>query len=164
VLARSLFRRFKESGLAAPRTLVDAFEEERKWFSKRAHLLREPKDVSDITELRKKQEQEFQLQLARDVQQRFYAAAPVISGFDIAGSAHPADETGGDYFDFIPMPQNRVAVMLGDVAGKGVSAALLMARLSAAASFVLFKTLYVVGIPYCGKMVLTTGSTLDIFV
>lgn len=57
----------------------------------------------DITELRKKQEQEFQLQLACDVQQRFYAAAPVVSGFDIGGSAHPADETGGDYFDFIFM-------------------------------------------------------------
>jgi hypothetical protein len=46
----------------------------------------------DITELRKKQEQEqeFQLQLACHVQQRFYAAAPVVSGFDIGGSAHPA--------------------------------------------------------------------------
>src|ERR1700689_2899463 len=40
----------------------------------------------DITEIRKKQEQEFQLQLARDVQQRFYAPAPALSGFDIGGS------------------------------------------------------------------------------
>src|SRR6202521_103267 len=52
----------------------------------------------DITDLRKKQEQEFQLQLARDVQQRLYVAPPVVSGFDIGASAHPADETGGDYF------------------------------------------------------------------
>src|SRR6202035_2979163 len=47
----------------------------------------------DITELRKKQEQEFQLQLARNIQQRFYAAAPVVCGFDIGGAAHPADGT-----------------------------------------------------------------------
>ena len=64
----------------------------------------------DITELRKKQEQEFQLQLARDVQQRFYAAAPVIAGFDIAASAHPADETGGDYFDFISMADGSLLI------------------------------------------------------
>jgi PAS domain S-box-containing protein len=81
----------------------------------------------DITELRKKQEQEFQLQLARDVQQRFYAAAPVISGFDIAGSAHPADETGGDYFDFISMADGSLLIVVADAKGHGFSSALVMA-------------------------------------
>jgi PAS domain S-box-containing protein len=81
----------------------------------------------DITELRKKQEQEFQLQLARDVQQRFYAAAPVISGFDIGASANPADETGGDYFDFISMSDGSLLVAVADAKGHGFSSALVMA-------------------------------------
>ena len=81
----------------------------------------------DITELRKKQEQEFQLQLARDVQQRFYAAAPLVSGFDIGASAHPADETGGDYFDFIPMADGSLVIALADAKGHGFSSALVVA-------------------------------------
>ena len=81
----------------------------------------------DVTELRKKQEQEFQLQLARDIQQRFYAAAPVISGFDIGASAHPADETGGDYFDFIAMADGSLVIAIADAKGHGFSSALVMA-------------------------------------
>ncbi len=81
----------------------------------------------DITELRKKQEQEFQLQLARDVQQHFYADAPVIAGFDIAGSARPADETGGDYFDFISMADGSLLIAVADAKGHGFSSALVMA-------------------------------------
>ena len=81
----------------------------------------------DITELRKKQEQEFQLQLARDVQQRFYAAAPMVSGFDIGGSAHPADETGGDYFDFIFMADGSLLIAVADAKGHGFGSALVMA-------------------------------------
>jgi phosphoserine phosphatase RsbU/P len=83
--------------------------------------------AQDITELRKKQEQEFQLQLARDVQQRFYAPAPVVSGFDIGGSAHPADETGGDYFDFIFMADGSLLVVVADAKGHGFGSALVMA-------------------------------------
>ena len=81
----------------------------------------------DITELRKKQEQEFQLQLAREVQQRFYAAAPAVSGFDIGASSHPADETGGDYFDFISMSDGSLVIAVADAKGHGFSSALVMA-------------------------------------
>jgi PAS domain S-box-containing protein len=81
----------------------------------------------DITELRKKQEQEFQLQLARAVQQRFYTTPPCISGFDIGASVHPADETGGDYFDFVPMSDGSLLIVLADAKGHGFSSALVMA-------------------------------------
>jgi sigma-B regulation protein RsbU (phosphoserine phosphatase) len=81
----------------------------------------------DITELRKKHEQEFQLQLARAVQQRFYAAAPKVSGFDIGASAHPADETGGDSFDFTHMDDGSLLIAVADAKGHGFSSALVMA-------------------------------------
>jgi phosphoserine phosphatase RsbU/P len=48
-----------------------------------------------------------------------------------------AQKIGGDYYDYIPLPGNRLAVAIGDVSGKGVAAALLMARLSAATRFCL---------------------------
>jgi PAS domain S-box-containing protein len=81
----------------------------------------------DITEMRQKQEQEFQLQLAHDVQQRFYAAPPVVSGFDIGASAHPADATGGDYFDFISMSDDSLVIAVADAKGHGFGSALVMA-------------------------------------
>jgi sigma-B regulation protein RsbU (phosphoserine phosphatase) len=57
--------------------------------------------------------------------------APQIAGYDIAGKSFPAQSVGGDYFDFIAVDQNRLAVCLGDVSGKGLPASLLMANLQA---------------------------------
>jgi sigma-B regulation protein RsbU (phosphoserine phosphatase) len=86
----------------------------------------------DVTEQRKLQEQEFQLGLAREVQQRFYqACGPVVPGFDLVGRAFPADHTGGDYFDFFPMPGGSVGIAIGDVTGHGFGSALLMAEMRA---------------------------------
>src|SRR3984885_2940239 len=81
----------------------------------------------DITQIRKKEEQEFQLKLAREVQQRFYTSPPVVSGFDIGASAHPADETGGDYFDFISMADGSLVIAVADAKGHGFSSALVVA-------------------------------------
>jgi len=82
--------------------------------------------LQDITELRRRQEQEVQLRLAREVQQRFYGAAPELPGFDLGAAAYPAQETGGDYFDFIPMPNDCLAIVVGDVEGHGFGSALVM--------------------------------------
>jgi sigma-B regulation protein RsbU (phosphoserine phosphatase) len=88
--------------------------------------------IKDVTELRKVQEQQFQMSLARAVQQQFYRMpAPKIEGFDLAGAAFPADETGGDYFDFLTLPDNCLGIAIGDVSGHGVGSALLMAELRA---------------------------------
>jgi serine phosphatase RsbU (regulator of sigma subunit) len=76
------------------------------------------------------------LELAREVQRGFLPPRlPEVPGYEFFAYYEPAFEIGGDYYDFITLPHQRVAVMLGDVAGKGVAAALLMAKLSADARF-----------------------------
>lgn len=82
--------------------------------------------LKDITELLKRKEHEAEMRLAREAQQRLYGATASVPGFDIAGSAYPADETGGDYFDFINMPDGCLGLVIGDVSGHGIGSALVM--------------------------------------
>jgi serine phosphatase RsbU (regulator of sigma subunit) len=78
----------------------------------------------------------FDLELAREVQRGFLPLRlPDVSGYEFFAHYEPVFEVGGDYYDFIPLPRHKVAILLGDVAGKGVAAALLMAKLSADARF-----------------------------
>jgi phosphoserine phosphatase RsbU/P len=68
------------------------------------------------------------LGLAKEVQQSLLPrSVPSLNGFDIAGASLYCEETGGDYYDFLPIGEDRLAVVVGDVSGHGVSAALLMA-------------------------------------
>ena len=88
--------------------------------------------IKDVTDQRKLQEQQFQMSLARAVQQQFYRKPPPnVDRFDLAGASFPADATGGDYFDFLALPNRCVGIATGDVSGHGVSSALLMAALRA---------------------------------
>lgn len=76
------------------------------------------------------------LELAREVQRGFLPRRlPQVQGYDFFAIYEAAQQVGGDYYDFIPLAQKRLGIMLGDVAGKGVPAALLMAKLSADARF-----------------------------
>jgi phosphoserine phosphatase RsbU/P len=85
--------------------------------------------MRDVTALKKAHEREIEMRLARVVQQKLYPArAPELAGFDLAGAAFPADHTCGDYFDFLPTADGRVAIAVGDVSGHGFGAALLMAE------------------------------------
>jgi sigma-B regulation protein RsbU (phosphoserine phosphatase) len=73
-----------------------------------------------------------EMEIARDVQQRFFPRQmPVIAGLDLAGACRPALGVGGDYYDVIELGDGRVGLAIGDVSGKGISAALLMAGLRA---------------------------------
>ena len=83
--------------------------------------------IQDISEVWNIQEREVQLRLARQIQQKFYRAAPSVHGFDVAAAAYPAYETSGDYFDFITLPHNRLGIAVGDVEGHGFGSALVMA-------------------------------------
>ena len=56
---------------------------------------------------------------------------PAIAGLDYAGHCRPALGVGGDYYDFLGLPQGHLGVAIGDVSGKGIAAALMMASLQA---------------------------------
>jgi sigma-B regulation protein RsbU (phosphoserine phosphatase) len=76
---------------------------------------------------------ERELQVASEIQQRFQpASAPIVAGYELQGISFPCYEIGGDYYDFIQRENGRLIVALGDVSGKGPSAALLMSSLHAA--------------------------------
>jgi len=73
---------------------------------------------------------EQELVLAREIQENFYPHLPeTYGGVQIAASSTMCEAVGGDYLDYYPLPDNRFIVMLGDVSGKGIGAALVMTSL-----------------------------------
>lgn len=75
---------------------------------------------------------EQELEMAQSIQNRLLPKeSPEIAGIDLAGISYAAKEVGGDYFDFIELENGRWGIALGDVSGKGIPAALLMANLQA---------------------------------
>ena len=78
------------------------------------------------------------LERAAEIQRRLLpATAPEIAGFDLAGYNLPCRTVGGDYYDFLPHPSGLLTVLIGDVSGKGLGAALLMSNLQARAHVIL---------------------------
>jgi serine phosphatase RsbU (regulator of sigma subunit) len=83
-----------------------------------------------------REKQVREMELARKVQLGFLPQHfPQLVGYDFMAYYNAAQTIGGDYYDFISLPDGRIAILLGDVAGKGVPASLLMAKLSAEARF-----------------------------
>jgi phosphoserine phosphatase RsbU/P len=73
-----------------------------------------------------------ELELAREVQERLFPQQyPQIRGLEYVGVCRPALGVGGDYYDFIEVWEGGLAIAVGDISGKGISAALLMATLRA---------------------------------
>jgi len=73
-----------------------------------------------------------ELTIAKQVQARLFPQAfPPLRTLDYAGVCIQAREVGGDYYDFLNLGENRVGLVLGDIAGKGIAGALLMANLQA---------------------------------
>ncbi len=84
----------------------------------------EPAHIRRIKERTRLQKE---LEIARRVQLGLLPKThPSIAGFDIAGACLPALEVGGDYFDYVHLPDDRVGIAIGDVSGKGVPAAIYM--------------------------------------
>jgi sigma-B regulation protein RsbU (phosphoserine phosphatase) len=73
-----------------------------------------------------------ELEQAAEIQRRLLPThAPEVPGIDLAGYNAPCRTVGGDYYDFLTYPDGRVTILVGDVAGKGMPAALLMSSLQA---------------------------------
>jgi serine phosphatase RsbU (regulator of sigma subunit) len=71
------------------------------------------------------QDTKDQLKTAGEIQRLMLpTASPEVAGFDIAGACQPAEATGGDFFDFIPLPEGNLGLVMGDVVGHGLGAAL----------------------------------------
>ncbi|MEZ5291617.1 MAG: SpoIIE family protein phosphatase [Vicinamibacterales bacterium] len=75
------------------------------------------------------QDLSWQLSEAREVQQRLLPASLAVAGLDVAAVSRPALGVGGDYHDVVPGPAGDATLAIGDVSGKGMPAALLMAAL-----------------------------------
>lgn len=86
----------------------------------------------------RQQRVERDLALAHEVQQGFLPSErPAVPGYDFFDYYESASQLGGDYYDYVPLPGGRLAVVVADVSGKGIPAALLMARLSSEVRFCL---------------------------
>src|SRR4030095_13386629 len=73
-----------------------------------------------------------ELEIAKQVQARLFPQTlPPITALDYAGMCIQARKGGGDYYDFIELGRDRLGLVIGDIAGKGIAAALLMANLQA---------------------------------
>ncbi len=73
---------------------------------------------------------EEELRIAHEIQMSLLPQGPlVMQGLSVSALCVPAREVGGDYYDFLPLDENRVGVLVADVSGKGTSAALYMAEL-----------------------------------
>jgi sigma-B regulation protein RsbU (phosphoserine phosphatase) len=71
---------------------------------------------------------EYEMETARGIQQSFLPESPPqVKGFELAALSLPAREVGGDFYDFVPISQDKLGIVIADVSGKGMPAALFMA-------------------------------------
>jgi len=83
-------------------------------------------------EVGRREKMNRELEIAREVQERLFPQRlPEIAGLDYFGRCRTALGVGGDYYDFLSLPDGKLGVALGDVSGKGIAAALTMASLQA---------------------------------
>ncbi len=84
------------------------------------------------TEITQRERLSREIEIAREVQERLFPQSyPDFPGVNLAGYCRPAHAVGGDYYDFFVLDDGSLALALGDISGKGISAALLMASLRA---------------------------------
>ena len=82
-----------------------------------------------LDEAEAKRRLERDLNIARDIQQRLLPkCVPSAPGYDIAGCNLPADQTGGDIYDFFPLADGRVGLMIADATGHGIGPALIVSQ------------------------------------
>ena len=89
-------------------------------------------NASTLESLLERERLNRDLKIAEQVQKRFLPqVVPTVPGYEFFAHYQATYEVGGDYYDFVPLSADRIALALGDVSGKGVAAALMMAKFSA---------------------------------
>ena len=118
-LLREMSHRFRRSENSTIRDLQE----------KNSQLARALQELQAAQEqLLEKEKQEQELRLARIIQERTLPKElPVIPGWQITAYWQPARMVGGDFYDFISFPDGKLGLIIGDVTGKGMPAALIMA-------------------------------------
>ena len=112
-----------------------------------------------------KQKIEQDIAVAASIQQRILPKSlPLIEGYDIAGINIPSKSVGGDYYDCIPLPDGRFALVIADVAGKGVPAALLVSSFHAYLTAYLEAVIPLVELARRMNRVISRASTEDKFI
>jgi sigma-B regulation protein RsbU (phosphoserine phosphatase) len=93
------------------------------------NLIAERKTAEERERYRRELERtEYEMETARGIQQSFLPESPPqIDGFELAALNLPARQVGGDFYDFIPVSEDKWGIIIADVSGKGVPAALFMA-------------------------------------
>lgn len=82
-----------------------------------------------LEEYREKCRIEHDLSVAREIQQRLLPpTSPIVDGFDVAGWNRPADETGGDCFDYFTLDDARLVILVADATGHGIGPALIISQ------------------------------------
>ncbi len=85
-----------------------------------------------MEEIAEKKRMQHEIEIAEQVQAHLFPQTnPVLETIDYDGQCRAARGVGGDYYDFLPIGRGRLALALGDITGKGISAALLMSNLQA---------------------------------
>ena len=83
-----------------------------------------------LKQAEEKRRLEEELRIARKIQMSLLPSGPVtFPGIAVTAMCRPAREVGGDYYDFMPLGEHRLGVIVADVSGKGTSAAFYMAEL-----------------------------------
>ncbi len=107
----------------------------------------------DVTEHRRVEEE---FRIAQQIQQKLLPGSqPVLPGFDIGGCALFAEATGGDFFDYIPLPEGSLGIVIGDASGHGFGPALLAAVVHAS-----LRTQALTGLPIDISTMLATSNLL----
>ncbi|HEV2118055.1 MAG TPA: SpoIIE family protein phosphatase, partial [Terriglobales bacterium] len=101
-----------------------------------------------LAEQKEKQRMENELAIAQEVQaQLFPKEISQLESLELHGFCRPARTVSGDYYDFLPLPPERLTIAVGDISGKGISAALLMATIHSAVRAYTLEAIPTRGIP-----------------